>query len=165
VANEHQFDLGTLTIAMHVKINALPVPPQPMGAGQYALITKGENAGNFALNLTRQGGASYGSVTYVQRTLNGTWTSGSAGTIGLNRFHHIAVTVEGPVLRLYVDGQLRLEKMNVGPRLLNDTPVLIGRAAGAVRPNWFKGTIDDVRVYRRALAPSEINALRAATEE
>lgn len=165
LANERRFDLNTFTIALHVKISALPVSPSPMSPGEYTLISKGENAGNFTVKLTKWGGVSYGSVSYAQRTASGTWTSGSAGTIGLNRFHHIAVTLEGAVLRLYVDGQLKLEKINVGPRLLNDAPVLIGRSAGAASPNSFKGIIDDVRVYSRALSAQEIEQLRLAPEQ
>jgi hypothetical protein len=164
LANERRFDLNTLTIAMHVKISALPTSPQPMSAGEYTLISKGENAGNFTVKLTKWGGAGHASVSYAQRAATGTWSSGSVGAIGLNRFHHIAVTVEGAVLRLYLDGQLKLEETNVGPRVLNDTPVLLGRSAGAVSPNWFKGTIDDVRIYNRALSGQEIEQLRVAAE-
>jgi hypothetical protein len=162
--NERRFDLNTFTIAMHVKISALPTSPRPMSAGEHTLISKGENGGNFSVKLTKWGGASYGAVSYAQRTASGTWSSGSVGTVGLDRFHHIAVTVEGAVLRLYLDGRLKLEKTNVGPRVLNDTPVLIGRSAGAVSPSWFNGTIDDVRIYSRALSPQEIEQLRVATE-
>ncbi len=162
--NERNFDLTSFTIAMHVKVSTLPTPPHPTSPGKYTLISKGESGGNFTLSLTKWEGVSYGSVSYSQRALNGTWTSGSAGTISLNRFHHIAVTGEGAVLRLYLDGQLKLEKTNVAPRFLNDTPVLIGRSAGFVSPNWFKGIIDDVRIYNRALAPQEIDQLRVAPE-
>ncbi len=165
LANERNFDLRNFTIAMHVKISTLPAPPRPMSAGKYTVISKGENGGNFTVDLTKWEGVSYGSVSYSQRTVSGIWTGGSAGTISLNRFHHIAMTGEGAVLRLYLDGQLKLEKTNVGPRLLNDTPVLIGRSAGAVSPNWFKGVIDDVRIYNRALSAPEIYELHAATEE
>ena len=165
LANERRFDLTTFTIAMHVEVSTLPTSLNPAGAGEYTLISKGENAGNFTMGLTRWGGASFGAVSYAQRTARGIWGSGTAGPIGLNRFHHIAVTAEGAVLRLYLDGQLKLERTDVGPRLLNDTPVLIGRSAGAVSPNWFRGTIDDVRIYSRALSAQEIEQLRVATEE
>ncbi len=165
LANERRFDLNTFTIAMHVKISALPTSPGPMSAGEQTLISKGENGGNFTVKLTKWGGASYGAVSYAQRTASGTWSSGSVGTIGPDRFCHIAVTMEGPVLRLYLDGQLKLEKTDVRPRILNDTPVLIGRSPEVISSNWFNGTIDDIRIYSRALAPQEIEQLRVATEE
>ena len=165
LANERNFDLRNFTIAVHVKISTFPAPPPPMSAGKYTIISKGENGGNFTVDLTKWEGVSYGSVSYSQRTVSGIWTGGSTGTISLNRFHQIAVTGEGAVLRLYLDGQLKLEKTNVGPRLLNDTPVLIGRSAGAVSPNWFKGVIDDVRIYNRALSAPEIYELHVAPEE
>ncbi len=162
--NERRFDLNTFTIAMHVKISTVP-PPSPRNAGGYTLISKGENGGNFTLTLTQWGRAGYGSVSYAQRTASGTWSSGNAGPIALNRFHHIAVTAEGAVVRLYLDGQLKLETTSAKPRGLNDAPVLIGRSAGAVSPNWFKGIIDDVRVYSRALSAPEIERLRLEPEE
>jgi hypothetical protein len=164
LANERRFDLNTFTIAMHAKISALPASSSPMSAGEYTLISKGENAGNFTLKLTKWEGASYVGIRYSQRASNGTWISRSVGLIGLNRFHHIAVTAEGAVLRLYVDGELKLEKTDVGPRLLNDAPVLIGRSPGVMAPNWFKGTIDDVRIYSRAFSAPEIAQLRLAPE-
>ena len=165
LANERRFDLTTFTIAMHVEVSALPASVSPAGAAEYTLISKGENAGNFRVGLSRWGGASIGAVSYAQRTARGIWSSGTVGPIGLNRFHHIAVTAEGAVLRLYIDGQLKLERTDVGPRVLNDTPVLIGRSAGATSPNWFKGIIDDVRIYSRALSAQEVEQLRGATDE
>jgi hypothetical protein len=150
---------------MHVEVSALPASVSPAGAGEYTLISKGENAGNFTVGLSRWGGASIGAVSYAQRTARGIWSSGAVGPIVLNRFHHIAVTAEGSVLRLYIDGQLKLERTDAGPRVLNDMPVLIGRSAGAVSPNWFRGTIDDVRIYSRALSGQEIEQLRGATDE
>jgi hypothetical protein len=165
LANERNFDLHAFTIAMHVRISTWPVSPPPPEVGTYTIISKGENGGNFTVDLTKSGGVSYGSVSYWQRTVGGSPTGGSAGTIGLHRFHHLAVTGEGPILRLYIDGQLKFEKTDVDPRLLNDAPVLIGRSADAVSPNWFRGVIDDVRIYTRALSAPEIYELLVAPEE
>jgi hypothetical protein len=164
LANERNFDLHTFTIAMHLRISAWPVSPNPAEAARYTLISKGEHGGNFTVEISKAATAPYGSLSYSQRTLGGTPAGGSVGTIGLHRFHHLAVTGEGPILRLYIDGQLKFEKIDLDPRLLNDAPVMVGRSADTVSPNWFRGTIDDVRIYTRPLSAPEIYQLMAEPE-
>jgi len=166
LANERNFDLHAFTIALHVRISSWPTPPpdDPGQLARYTLISKGENGGNFTIEITKAGTEPYGSLRYSQKTLGGAPAAVSAGTVGLYRFHHLAVTGDGPILRLYIDGQLKGEKTDLAPRLLNDSPVFVGRSADAVSPNWFCGVIDDVRIYTRALSAPEIYDLMAEPE-
>ena len=78
----------------------------------------------------------------------------------LNRWHHVMVTYDGTRLasgiRIYVDGVP--EKSKVFLDDLNQDfevkePLRIG--AGGGPENRFQGTIDDVRIYGRALRPDE----------
>ncbi len=78
------------------------------------------------------------------------------------RWHHVAVTYEGAVVVTYVDGVME----SVGTKTLNTvgTQLLIGRAVldhypGRPVPEYFDGSIDEVRVYGRALDGASVNAL------
>lgn len=77
------------------------------------------------------------------------------------RWYHLAAVHENGVNRLYVDGVLQ----DTVEHLLwtnPSQPLHIGRK-GTAEPNFFfRGTIDDVRIYNRALTDSEIREL---TEE
>jgi GNAT superfamily N-acetyltransferase len=71
---------------------------------------------------------------------------------------HVAAVVDGSRHRLYVDGRLQDTVTHPG-RQHPSEPIYIGRK-GTQEPSFFtRGAIDDVRVYNRALQPSEIAAL------
>jgi Concanavalin A-like lectin/glucanases superfamily len=74
----------------------------------------------------------------------------------LNAWSHLAATYDGATLRLFVNG------VQVGSRaltgaLLTSTGVL--RIGGnSIWGEFFKGQIDEIRIYNRALTPAEIQA-------
>lgn len=70
-------------------------------------------------------------------------------------WYHIAVTFDGAMVRVYVNGDLIGEKAQPGPAI--DTPdisVIIGNSFNGQRQ--FQGTIDEVRVWSRVLNGDEI---------
>jgi hypothetical protein len=78
-------------------------------------------------------------------------------SIADGQFHHICVTRQGNTLKLYVDGTL--EGATVMPFLVSSTsnnPVIIGGRLATGSDPYFKGTIDEVRFWSRALCISEI---------
>ena len=85
----------------------------------------------------------------------------STQRLSLMKWYHVAVTVENKDVNFYVDGNLTgkngtLTKTPTG----NSNPLYIGRRDfGVEGPIYFKGTIDDVRIYDRALSQSEIRAI------
>jgi Concanavalin A-like lectin/glucanases superfamily/Right handed beta helix region len=74
--------------------------------------------------------------------------------LALRRWTHLAVTYDGAKLRLYVNGQLSSRRAGVSPLRAGSGPLRIG--GGAPGGRYFKGEIDDVRIYSRALRASEI---------
>ena len=79
---------------------------------------------------------------------------GSASRLPLNRWTHVATTYDGSTLQLYINGA------NVGNRPLSGS---LTTSTGALRiggnavwNEWFSGTIDDVRVYSRAIGPKDV---------
>lgn len=68
---------------------------------------------------------------------------------------HLAVTYDGGTVRLFVNGVQAASRTATGALLQTDGVLRIGgNAAG----EFFHGTIDNVRIYNRALAAAEIQA-------
>jgi hypothetical protein len=74
--------------------------------------------------------------------------------IPLRRWTHLALTYDGSRFRLYVNGSLSTRRPGVGPLRAGSGALLIG--GGAPLGRYFKGEIDDVRVYARVLGAKEI---------
>lgn len=77
----------------------------------------------------------------------------------LNEWTHIAVTYDGAKLKLYINNVLKQEKTYAGGTSSSSmAPFTIGAESNFPKGN-FKGAIDDVYVYSRALSSSEITEL------
>jgi hypothetical protein len=75
-------------------------------------------------------------------------------------WHHLAGTYDGVQLRLYVDGRPEATTDHVGDIDSSAAHVNIGRVSDWP-DNLFTGTIDDARIYNRALSNVEIEGLAA----
>ncbi len=71
-------------------------------------------------------------------------------------FHHAAMTWDGSTITLYLDGAVARTTTQAIAPAANAAALFIGQFGGNV--DRFKGLIDDVRVYRRALSAVEILA-------
>ncbi len=85
----------------------------------------------------------------------------SAGT-----WHHVAGTYDGSDMKIYVDG-FEVATMEASGLIgITQDPLYIGTKSENVDPlqhpgDYFKGKLDDVRVYSYALSSTEIEALAA----
>jgi glucose/arabinose dehydrogenase len=77
-------------------------------------------------------------------------------TLPLNTWTHLAATYDGSNLRLYVNGSLATSFLVSGTLAATTDPLRIG--GNAIWGEYFSGLIDDVRIYNRALSPSEIGS-------
>jgi hypothetical protein len=76
---------------------------------------------------------------------------------------HVAATYDGVTLRLYRDGAEVASLAAAGGIAVNDKPFLIGLTeGGSVGPNFWKGWIDELAVYDRALTATEVAAIHSA---
>jgi chitodextrinase len=71
-------------------------------------------------------------------------------------WRHLATTYDGSTLKLYVDGALAGSRSVAGVIQPSSGPLRLG--GNSVWGEWFRGRVDDVRVYARALSPGEIQA-------
>ena len=73
----------------------------------------------------------------------------------VNNWHHAAVVYNGTSLVVYVDGIPGVSVDSPGGIKDSDLPLHIGEGASTY-PYW-NGSIDEVRIWNRALSPEEIN--------
>jgi hypothetical protein len=84
----------------------------------------------------------------------------SVTTPTLGVWYHVAVTVQGSAIRLYVNGVLDASGTTPVPATTGTEPLTFGRSSwGGYRP--YPGVVDDIRIYSRALSADEIAALTA----
>jgi len=74
-----------------------------------------------------------------------------------SQWHHIAVTHDGSVQKMYENGELVASVSSPGSMNINSNPVIIGSLSGTDR--YFNGRLDDVRIYNRVLLLPAIQAL------
>jgi hypothetical protein len=76
--------------------------------------------------------------------------------VSRNSWTHVATTWDGRVLRLLVNGT-EVAKASLTRRAANSSlPLRFG--GNTVWKEWFKGAIDEMRIYNRALTPAELNS-------
>jgi hypothetical protein len=97
-------------------------------------------------NMTRPGG--YARIKGIDREAQGT------ASLPSQTWSHIATTYDGARLRFYVNGVL-VRTVSISGAIVTSTEVL--RIGGnSVWGEYFRGKLDDIRIYRRALSAAEI---------
>jgi hypothetical protein len=86
--------------------------------------------------------------TNVDVELNGT------AAVPLNTWTHLAVTYDGSMLRMFVNGVQVSSRALTGSMPATASPLRIG--GNSVWGEYYRGLIDEVRVYNRALTGAEI---------
>jgi len=84
-------------------------------------------------------------------------------SISLNEWHHITGTYDGRTMKMYLDGVLRNQMNATGAiQYRYNNYVMLGADAGAYNqtdrdcPLYFRGMLDEVRIYDVALAYSQV---------
>ena len=78
--------------------------------------------------------------------------------VGTSVWRHLAVTHDGEIHRLYMDGVLYDQAEAPFPPHPQE-PVYVGRKGSGEPDFYFKGAIDEVRIYTETLSPEAILAL------
>lgn len=149
---------GAVTVAGWVRQTAVL-------AGYRGVATRqlGTGSGDQWYLSLRDGRPVFGATTDV----TGARAAMSATALPAGQWVHLAGTYDGTTLRVYVDGVLAASTPLAGALRRDANPLVIGAnqnnaTADAAQEN-LSGAIDDVRVYRRALGPTEILAVRDGT--
>ncbi len=78
----------------------------------------------------------------------------SGQTPAIGRWQHVAATYDGTTARIYIDGALAASSTFTGN--VGDSNTWRIGAYGSTAGGFFDGLVDDVRIYSRALSPTEI---------
>ena len=79
-------------------------------------------------------------------------------------WHHVAASYDGSSARFYLDGsELRRVAMSGRIDTAGTSPAFIGSSGDG--SEFFPGSIDDLRIYDRALGESQVRSLAAGREE
>ncbi|WP_084286119.1 PQQ-dependent sugar dehydrogenase [Solirubrobacter soli] len=83
------------------------------------------------------------------------WARGTAAP-ALNTWTHFAVTYDGATIRMYVNGVQTGTRAQIGTLRASTQPLRFG--GNAIWPEWFRGRLDEIRVYDRPLSAVQIQA-------
>ncbi|NUQ63189.1 MAG: right-handed parallel beta-helix repeat-containing protein [Pirellulales bacterium] len=157
VPHSDKLDPKRLTVEAWIQLDAYPGGDDPrrwivnkntheFTESHYALVIDGRKVAGF-LNIG--GGQENDYEAYTDDVLE------------LGRWHHLAMTYDGSVLKVYVDGREAAAKKIDKERTPGGTPLDIGRRQDGYI--YFQGKIDEVRLYGRALSAEEVKKNAAAT--
>jgi len=148
VAHDAAFDVNELTIVMWVKT------PTSMG-GMYGCFLSKQGAGRDYNFYARSPDSPYEKVE--QFHFSAAWSGyTSVATLPVpyepNTWHHVGVSVDATgLVKYYSDGVLILQTQGTPATANNDYPIWIGRG-----DNYWKGQVDDVRIYNYARTDAQI---------
>lgn len=148
IPNETAFDItGSITVSAWIRVESFTKSWQ-------AIVTKGDRAWRLHRASSRK------SVGFACSDLSRNQTGDLLGNkdVADGGWHHAAGVLDGTKMSIYVDGALDASAESSPNISVNDYSVLIGANAQA-SGRLFHGTIDDVRIYDRALSVDELRAL------
>ena len=135
VAGDRSLDLTSgMTLAAWVR---------PLARGRTVVVKESVNRLSYGLYARPSGHV----FTTAEHALRGR-------ALKRNRWSHLAMTWDGLIMRVYVNGAEASRATLIGTAKTAAGPLRIG--GNAIWPEFFKGTIDEVRIYDRALTAAEI---------
>ena len=131
------------------------------GTGQYPIIAWGPNSNGNKWTFLAQNG-------HLRIEVTGGFREG-ATLINNGQWRHVAATFTNDGtpdvldVQLYIDGILETTFIAQSTRTLATTASIDVRVGSDVQDRLFIGSLDEVRIFPRALGPAEISALANAT--
>lgn len=165
--------LGTpaaLDITGNISITAWINPTTlPTSNGEiFAIVSKGYTSGSdtaqYILRFVQDSGTVYLQCgTYNAGTIGVLYAYGGAITTG-GGWYNIACLYNGTAWKLYIAGS-EVDSVNGSSPQSSSEPIIIGGTIDDGSPSqYFDGEIDDVRIYNRAITPTEITDMANQTE-
>ena len=138
---------GNITMSAWIKTNS-PTADQIIASRWGG----GGTSNSYALQLA-------GSLGQIQFFLGGPGTLTSSAATVDTHWHFITATYDGANERLYEDGAQIGSQAASGPNQNGGQDLHIGYEPAGFGGQYFSGTIDDVRIYNRALSAAEVKQL------
>ncbi|MHC4693961.1 MAG: LamG-like jellyroll fold domain-containing protein [Planctomycetota bacterium] len=144
----YKTDISTLTVAVWVNSPAAPSPESQSEVVSWDF---------FHINWDQPGPFFRGAASLGAGRR---WYAASFGTLKANTWYHLCATYNGKSLKAYKDGELiNVNADPSGPPIAGKGTLKFGRHSLEFVKEYFRGTIDDVRIYNYALSQNEITKL------
>ena len=98
-------------------------------------------------------------LRWTVNSLNGVSDLDADVPLETDIFYHVAVTYDGALLALYLNGQLRTYKVLTGKIRTTSLAFLMGQMLPGQPEYNFKGVIDNVKIYNYAFPPDAVETL------
>jgi concanavalin A-like lectin/glucanase superfamily protein len=152
-------DSGALDLNTGMTLEAWVNPSSLSGWNTVMLKERGPNALSYGLYANDGAPQPGGLAVPAGYQRNGSIDQAIRGTtaLPLGVWSHLAVTYDGARQRIYVNGVEVANRVQTGPITVGTQPLRIG-GNQSFGGEFFRGLIDEVRVYNRALTAAEIAA-------
>ena len=136
------------------------VYPTEFTAEWFRIIVKtwaGDTAPWMVYGFYEQGGSNgkTGFIISVDNATEKRCGNGPSPQLPLNEWTHLAATYDGSKMKLYYDGEVKVEADASGTIDTNDVPVSVGRNSEGDREHYI-GLVDEVGIWSVALDEDEI---------
>lgn len=143
ISTNNTSQLTSWTISAYVNGSELP-----NGSKYSSIVMRNEN---YQINWDHQNASFRGAAALA---VGGNWYAASFGELAPNTWYYLSATYDGETLKAYKDGVLTEENTNPSGNPDNSAAALgIGRD---LTEQYFKGRIDEVKIYNYARSPSQI---------
>ena len=144
-------DSGSLDLTKGMTVEAWAYPTTTMSSWRSVMLKEWTGGLAYALYANSDSNQPVGSINIGGNDKN--QAGGSA--LKANTWAHLAATYDNAYQRLYVNGTQVVSRAQTGSMTVSDGALRIG--GNSVWSEFFKGRIDEVRIYNCALTGAEIN--------
>lgn len=149
IADESDFDILTdVTYSAWVKWNVTPGSVDSWAT----ILDKSASTWNADVRIQHST-----NNDYFEWSVSGDWVFSSTSP-NKDIWYHVVGTYDGSYMTIYVNGVNETSDVKTGNINQNNEPVTIG-ATSVDQFREFSGSIDDIRIYDRALSDTEVNTL------
>lgn len=146
-----------------ITLSAWVYPTETGQAGASRIISKSDGGSSDDYGLLR---GTDNNLTFRVRNASNVLVShnvAATNTVPTNNWTHILGVYDGTDMRIYINGVESADtpSSQTGGLRNNTRPLTLGSHADSPTNRRFAGLIDDVRVYNRALTPTEIQIVYA----
>jgi hypothetical protein len=127
------------------------VNPSAVDASWRDVVYKG-NDNYYLMATSSQGGVPAGGASFGN--ISATTEAYAPSALTTSTWTHLAVTYDGSIIRLYVNGAQVATRSKTSTYTTSSNPLQIG--GNTFYDQYFRGMIDEVRIYNRALGAAEI---------
>lgn len=154
IPHSTDFDVSALTLAMWVKTPSTPFCSSGASSCYRGVFSKQGATRDYNFYLHSSNGQQADRLHLSSTGAFGA-SAHTVPTFASDTWYHVAVTIStSGYFRYYIDGNQVATYSGTSANANSNYPIWIGRA-----DNYWKGGIDDVRVYNRALSPEEVRGL------